>query len=99
MTTPAKGHRPEDLPAVHPGQARPMLRAAGRHRPTPRKPSVYNLLVAGLLVLISVTALEGWAAILISALGAVNALVFLIMHFRHAAYVVTTGAQKELEKR
>lgn len=78
------------LPPVQPEDAAALERAVARHRGQPRKPSVYGLLVAAFLVLISVTALEGWAAILVSALGALNALVFLAMHVRHAHWLADT---------
>jgi hypothetical protein len=73
-----------------------MSRGVRRHRPEPRKPSVYGLLVAAFLLILSVTVLDGWAAILVGLLAVLNAGVFLVMHFRRAAWLVTTGADQEL---
>lgn len=78
--------------------AKTAKRKSGRRRAAPVRPPFWLPTLAGLLVLIG--ALSGGAAsILLSGTGASAAAIFLVLHFRHASYVVTAGAQKELEKR
>lgn len=100
MTATAKGPRPEDLPAVHPDDLPAMLRdakRAGLHRAAPRKLPQWLMIVAILAGPPSL-ALDGWAARAAGVTALALGVAYFVQHFRHAGWVVTTGAAKELER-